>query len=134
MRDCRKSRQPADLDRTIFAPGPAWADPGRTLNAGMQNPITQSSGTLVSSALPLTEVLVVADCWQTEPDAEAVIHRAIEADERLAYLEARGGKTFGDICTLLEFQNADEKIIERVASFLADWFRDGLVCRVSVRA
>ena len=30
-------------------------------------------------ALPITEVLVVADCWQTEPDAEAVIHRAIEA-------------------------------------------------------
>ncbi len=29
------------------------------------------------SALPMTEVLVVADCWQTEPDAEAVIHRAI---------------------------------------------------------
>jgi probable rRNA maturation factor len=28
-------------------------------------------------ALPVTEVLVVADCWQTEPDAEAVIHRAI---------------------------------------------------------
>ena len=25
----------------------------------------------------MTEVLVVADCWQTEPDAEAVIHRAI---------------------------------------------------------
>lgn len=31
----------------------------------------------MSSALPVTEVLVVADCWQTEPDAEAVIHRAI---------------------------------------------------------
>ena len=29
------------------------------------------------SALPMTEVLVVADCWQTEPDADAVIHRAI---------------------------------------------------------
>jgi probable rRNA maturation factor len=28
-------------------------------------------------ALPLTEVLVVADCWQTEPDAEAIIQRAI---------------------------------------------------------
>jgi probable rRNA maturation factor len=28
-------------------------------------------------ALPMTEVLVVADCWQTQPDAEAVIHRAI---------------------------------------------------------
>ena len=33
----------------------------------------------MSSALPFTEVLVVADCWRTEPDAEAVIHRAIEA-------------------------------------------------------
>jgi len=38
----------------------------------------------VSSALPLTEVLVVADCWQTEPDAEAVIHRAIEAAAEFA--------------------------------------------------
>jgi probable rRNA maturation factor len=38
----------------------------------------------VSSALPLTEVLVVADCWQTEPDAEAVIHRAIEAAAGIA--------------------------------------------------
>jgi probable rRNA maturation factor len=27
--------------------------------------------------LPITEVLVVADCWQAEPDAEAVIQRAI---------------------------------------------------------
>ena len=36
-------------------------------------------GTKLSSALPITEVLVVADCWQTEPDAEAVIHRAINA-------------------------------------------------------
>src|SRR5437868_7681022 len=42
--------------------------------AGMQNP-----GTNLSSVLPITEVLVVADCWQTEPDAEAVIHRAINA-------------------------------------------------------
>jgi probable rRNA maturation factor len=31
------------------------------------------------TALPMTEVLVVADCWQAEPDAEAVIHRAIAA-------------------------------------------------------
>ncbi len=27
--------------------------------------------------LPITEVLVVAECWQTEPGAEAVIHRAV---------------------------------------------------------
>jgi probable rRNA maturation factor len=30
-------------------------------------------------ALPLTEVLVVADRWRAEPDAETVIHRAIAA-------------------------------------------------------
>ena len=45
----------------------------------MSNP-----GTIVSSVLPLTEVLVVADCWQTEPDAEAVIHRAIDAAAAIA--------------------------------------------------
>jgi probable rRNA maturation factor len=47
--------------------------------AGMQNP-----GTKLSSALPFIEVLVVADCWQTEPDAEAVIHRAINAAAEIA--------------------------------------------------
>jgi probable rRNA maturation factor len=30
-------------------------------------------------AVPISEVLVVADCWQAEPDAEAVIQRAIAA-------------------------------------------------------
>ena len=34
---------------------------------------------MASSALPTTEILVVADCWQVEPDAEAVIDRAIAA-------------------------------------------------------
>jgi probable rRNA maturation factor len=32
-----------------------------------------------SFAFPISEVLIVADCWQAEPDAEAVIHRAIAA-------------------------------------------------------
>ncbi len=31
------------------------------------------------SNLPMTEVLVTADCWQGEPEAEAVIQRAIAA-------------------------------------------------------
>jgi probable rRNA maturation factor len=34
---------------------------------------------MAQSALPMTEVLAVADCWHSEPDAEAVIHRAIAA-------------------------------------------------------
>ncbi len=28
---------------------------------------------------PVTDVLIVAECWQAEPGAEAAIHRAIEA-------------------------------------------------------
>jgi probable rRNA maturation factor len=34
---------------------------------------------MTTYSLPATDVLVVADCWHTEPDAEAVIARAIEA-------------------------------------------------------
>ena len=41
----------------------------------------------MSSIPPATEVLVVAECWQTEPDAEAVIHRAIEAAAEVAEAE-----------------------------------------------
>jgi probable rRNA maturation factor len=51
------------------AKGALEADSGRKRNYG----------TMARSALPLTEVLVVADCWQSEPDAETVIHRAIAA-------------------------------------------------------
>jgi probable rRNA maturation factor len=35
-------------------------------------------------ALPQTEVLVTSDCWQAEPGAEAVIHRAIGAAAEIA--------------------------------------------------
>ena len=38
---------------------------------------TRNSGAMAQFALPITEVLVVAECWQAEPDAEAVIHRAV---------------------------------------------------------
>ena len=55
------------------------AESGRNPNAGTRTP-----GTKLSSVLPLTEVLVVADCWQTESDAEAVIHRAIDAAAEIA--------------------------------------------------
>jgi probable rRNA maturation factor len=48
------------------APG---ANPGRNRNSGPMAPFI----------LPITEVLVVAECWQTESDAEAVIQRAIAA-------------------------------------------------------
>src|ERR1700710_2235213 len=47
----------------------------------------RDSSTMISTALPLTEVLVVAACWQTEPDAEAVIQRAIAAAAETAEAE-----------------------------------------------
>ena len=34
---------------------------------------------MTTDRLPATEVLIVADCWNAEADAEAVIFRAIEA-------------------------------------------------------
>jgi probable rRNA maturation factor len=34
---------------------------------------------MVSLAPPATEVLITADCWQSESDAETIVHRAIEA-------------------------------------------------------
>jgi probable rRNA maturation factor len=44
----------------------------------------RNSGPMAQFALPITEVLVVAGCWQTEPDAEAVIHRAIATAAEIA--------------------------------------------------
>lgn len=39
----------------------------------------RNSKAMVRSALPVTDVLVTAACWQAEPDAEAVVLRAIAA-------------------------------------------------------
>ena len=39
---------------------------------------------MASSALPISDVLIVAECWQTEIDAEAVIHRAIATAAEIA--------------------------------------------------
>jgi probable rRNA maturation factor len=47
--------------------------PPRRGSAGERN-----SGTMIYSASPATEILVVADCWRAEADVEAIIHRAIQ--------------------------------------------------------
>ena len=44
----------------------------------------RNSGAMAQSALPVTEVLVVADGWRSEPDADAVIQRAIAAAAEIA--------------------------------------------------
>jgi probable rRNA maturation factor len=55
--------------RNTFAESAPEAISGRNRN----------SGPMARFALPITEVLVVAECWQTEPDAETVIQRAVTA-------------------------------------------------------
>jgi probable rRNA maturation factor len=51
------------------------AGPALTAPAGQH----RNSVAMITSIFPITEVLTVAECWQTEADAEAAIHRAIEA-------------------------------------------------------
>jgi probable rRNA maturation factor len=67
------------LTRKLPALDLPMAGPGRDPDIA-----TQGAGTLVSTVFPLTEVLVVADCWQNEPDAEAVLHRAVNAAAEIA--------------------------------------------------
>jgi len=67
--------------------------------------------------------------WRSE---NIPFYRRVGDDERLALLEARQGKTFGEICTLLAFQRDDESVTQRVAGFLSQWFADGLVTRASI--
>ena len=44
----------------------------------------RNSGPMARFAPPITEVLVVAECWQSEPDAEAVIQRAVAVAAEIA--------------------------------------------------
>jgi probable rRNA maturation factor len=52
---------------------------------GPSVPSNRDSGPMALFALPVTEVLVVADCWQAEPDAEAVILRAVATAAEIAH-------------------------------------------------
>ncbi len=58
-------------------------------------------------------------------------YRTLSADEFLALNEARAGKSFGDICQLVAFQEDEAAAPERLAQFLVNWFADGLVVALS---
>jgi probable rRNA maturation factor len=47
----------------------------------------RNSGPMTPFALPIVEVLVVADCWQAEASADAVIERAIAVAAEIADAE-----------------------------------------------
>jgi probable rRNA maturation factor len=44
----------------------------------------RNSGPMAQFVVPITEVLVVADCWQAEADAETVIQRAVALAAEIA--------------------------------------------------
>lgn len=44
----------------------------------------RNSGAMAQSALPMTEVLIVADAWNSDPDADAVIQRAVAVAAEMA--------------------------------------------------
>ncbi len=67
--------------------------------------------------------------WRNDGQA---FYRIVAEDERLALIEARQGKTFGEICALLAFQRNDEDVTQRAAAFLSQWFADGLIARLSI--
>ncbi|MGH6822662.1 MAG: HvfC/BufC family peptide modification chaperone [Methylocella sp.] len=76
-----------------------------------------------------------------KPGEEAIVfwrndgqsfYRCVAEDERLAWMEAKRGKSFGDICTLLAFQGNGAGVTQRAAGFLSQWFADGLVTRLSL--
>jgi probable rRNA maturation factor len=69
MKDRRSGRQPASCDPKLNAPASALEATSRR----------KEFCTMPNLILPITEVLVVADCWRSEPDAESVIQRAIAA-------------------------------------------------------
>src|SRR4051812_619390 len=52
--------------------------PGIDLGDRATRAFRRSSATMALRAPPETEVLIVAGCWSREPDAAAVVHRAIE--------------------------------------------------------
>jgi probable rRNA maturation factor len=51
-----------------------------------------SESVIPNSYLPATEVLVTADCWQEQPDAEAVILRAVAAAAEAADADTGGAE------------------------------------------
>lgn len=69
-----------------------------------------------------------AAVWRAEGDLS---YRGLEDDERLALNEAIAGKSFGEICQLVAFQDESQPAVERLAQFLVNWFSEGLVAGVA---
>jgi hypothetical protein len=111
--------------------------------------IFQESATMLSLARGITAAFTAAaaEAPCPEPDEtqdECVLvwrnrdahlaYRELTAAESLALGEAIAGKSFADICALLQFHDAEaneETIAARAGAFLAQWFTDGLISKIA---
>jgi hypothetical protein len=61
-----------------------------------------------------------------------VVYRILDPAECLAVSEAVAGKSFGDICALLQFRNMSDadSVAAGAANYLTQWFADGLIISV----
>jgi hypothetical protein len=59
-------------------------------------------------------------------------YRLVAPDERLALIEASAGKSFAEICSLLQFQGSSESVAARAGKFLTQWFAAGIVSCLSL--
>lgn len=67
--------------------------------------------------------------WRNEGQTR---YRRLEEDECLALREAKERKRLAEICAHMAFQANHKAASERAASFLSQWFADGLIVRSSV--
>ena len=70
--------------------------------------------------------------WRSDDNQSS--YRTVTRQERLALIEAAAGKRFAEICYLLQFLNPSENTASVASQFLAQWFADGLVSRLSSRS
>src|SRR5438105_2773211 len=81
----RESWRPMKACRSADETIAALPEANKTIGKMPHSPIPNSS-------IPMTEVLVTAECWQAEPDAEAVILRAIAAAAEATDADAGGAE------------------------------------------
>jgi hypothetical protein len=74
-----------------------------------------------SEDAPSEEMILV---WRNQSQS---FYRTLGEDETLAFNEAAIDLSFGEICSLLAFRNGGEDVSALAATFLATWFRDGLI-------
>jgi hypothetical protein len=59
-------------------------------------------------------------------------YRLVAPDERLALLEAAAGKTFAEICSLLQLHGHGENVAARAGEFLTQWFAAGIIASLAL--